>query len=49
MADRRVLSGVVYIIKRSGPSTDPCGTPQDRGVDEESELLQETTNDLEER
>jgi hypothetical protein len=32
--DRRVLRGVVCMMKRSGPRTDPWGTPlQDRGMD----------------
>ena len=31
------LSGVVYMIKRMGPRTEPWGTPQERGSEEETE------------
>ena len=27
----KVLRGVVYRLKRIGPRTEPCGTPQVRG------------------
>jgi len=33
VADRMELRDVVYIMKRWGPSTDPCGTPHDREVE----------------
>jgi hypothetical protein len=32
-ADRRVLRGVVYMMKRTGPRTELCGMPQEIGVD----------------
>ena len=28
-AKKRELRGVVYMMNRSGPSTEPCGTPQE--------------------
>ena len=31
----RLLREVVYILKRIGPKTEPCGTPQLRGSEEE--------------
>ena len=38
----RLLREVVYILKRTGPKTEPCGTPQARGSDGErlSEMKQ---------
>jgi hypothetical protein len=30
------LRGVVYILKRMGPRTEPCGIPEVRGVDDET-------------
>ena len=47
MPDRRVLRGVVYMMKRSGPRTDPWGTPQVRGVDVDLWPLDRTEKDLE--
>jgi hypothetical protein len=32
VADRRVLRGVVYMMKRREPRTEPCGTPQESRV-----------------
>ena len=31
----RLLKEVVYILKRIGPKTEPCGTPQVRGSEGE--------------
>ena len=45
VADRRVLSGVVYMMNSRGPSTEPCGTPQDNGVDEDRWPVDETAKD----
>jgi hypothetical protein len=33
---------VVYIVKRRGPRTDPCGTPVERGVEREMEESMQT-------
>ena len=45
----RWLNGVVYRMKRSGPKTEPWGTPQDsgRGCEQWPEAL--TENDLEDK
>jgi len=40
------LSGVVYMMRRMGPRTEPCGTPQERGSEEERLSRQETENNL---
>ena len=40
------LSGVVYMMKRMGPRTEPWGTPQERGSEEERLSRQETEKDL---
>ena len=42
----RLLSGVVYIMNRSGPNTEPCGTPQD---EEKGEDLRPETETIDER
>jgi hypothetical protein len=47
--DRTVLSGVVYMMKRSGPRTDPWGTPQDKGIDVDLWPLDKTEKDREVR
>ena len=43
------LSGVVYMMKRMGTRTEPWGTPQERGSEEERLSRQETEKDLLER
>ena len=43
------LSGVVYMTRRMGPRTEPWGTPQERGSEEERLSTQETEKDLLER
>jgi len=43
------LSGVVYMMKRMGSRTEPWGTPQERGSEEERLSRQETEKDLLER
>ena len=45
----RVLRGVVYILKRRGPRTDPCGTPHVSGIDVELELFVKTEKEREDR
>ena len=39
------LSAVVYSENRSGPRTEPCGTPQVRGVGDDLELPEETVKE----
>ena len=45
----RVLRGVVYILKRIGPRTEPCGTPQVRGNEVDLDPEAVTVKDLEVR
>ena len=45
----RWLDGVVYRVKRSGPKTEPFGTPQDSGRGCEQWLEALTENDLEDK
>lgn len=45
----RWLNGVVYRMKRSGPKTEPWGTPQDSGRGCEQWLEALTENDLEDK
>ena len=40
------LSGVVYMMKRMGTRTEPWGTPQERGSEEEMLSRHETEKDL---
>src|SRR5208282_433834 len=40
------LSGVVYMMKRMGPRTEPWGTPQERGSEDERLSRQETEKTL---
>src|SRR5208282_2038694 len=43
------LSGVEYMMKRMGPRTEPWGTPQERGSEEERLSRQETEKNLQDR
>src|SRR5208282_891541 len=43
------LSGVVYMMKRMGTRTEPWGTPQERGSEEERLSRQETEKNLRDR
>jgi hypothetical protein len=45
----RVLRGVVYRLKRMGPRTDPCGTPQVSGNGRDEFPEDRTVKDLEDR
>jgi hypothetical protein len=40
------LSGAVYMMTRMGPRTEPRGTPQERGNEEERLSIQDTEKDL---
>ena len=43
--ETRVLSGIVYMMNRNGPRTEPRGTPHENIREEEKELLHLTRKD----